>query len=492
MISPNLPQLAYSAQQVKENEAKVAALLGIDMYQLMQAAANSVFSVLNTYYPEAKRVLVIAGGGNNGGDGYLVAKQCLAHGIDTVVFAAKPVETLTGDAAKAAAEYCAANGAFVSAICGEFDVVVDALLGIGFSGVLSDEYQTIIATVNRLACDKIAVDLPSGIDATSGAVERCAVNANHTVTFIALKQGLLTGAAVDYIGKLHFAPLGMADAFCKTISSSVTVLQLAQLINHLPVRQPSSYKNQHGHVLLIGGDSGMGGAIRLASEACLRAGAGLVSVATHPTNVSAVLSGRYELMVQGVEKSAQLHQLIKKANCVVVGPGLGQSSWGQMIWQSLLSTELPESMVIDADGLNFMVQGTMPNATNVVITPHLGEAARLLGCEKRDIELNRFNAVLKLVDKYNVVSLLKGPGSIICDGNQYQINLSGTPSMASAGMGDVLSGIIGAFLASRLSAFDAASLGAAIHGLAGEQAQVGGKRGMLAADLFPFIRQLVE
>jgi NAD(P)H-hydrate epimerase len=284
----------------------------------------------------------------------------------------------------------------------------------------------------------------------------------------------------------------MADAFCKTISSSVTVLQLAQLINHLPVRQPSSYKNQHGHVLMIGGDSGMGGAIRLASEACLRAGAGLVSVATHPTNVSAVLSGRYELMVQGVEKSAQLHELIKKANCVVVGPGLGQSSWGQMIWQSLLSTALPESMVIDADGLNFMAQGNMPNATNVVITPHLGEAARLLGCEKRDIELNRFNAVLKLVDKYNVVSLLKGPGSIICDGNQYQINLSGTPSMASAGMGDVLSGIIGAFLASRLSAFDAASLGAAIHGLAGEQAQVGGKRGMLAADLFPFIRQLVE
>jgi hydroxyethylthiazole kinase-like uncharacterized protein yjeF len=368
MIKANLPQLAYSAQQVKENEAKVAASLNIDMYQLMHDAAASVFSVLQAEYPKAKQVLVIAGGGNNGGDGYLVAKLCLDKGINAIVFAAKPVAGLKGDAAKAAAEFIAANGKFVDSISTQYDLVIDALLGIGFAGALSEDYEAIINAVNQLKCPKIAVDVPSGLDATLGCVEKKAIVANHTVTFIALKQGLLTGAAPDYIGQLHFKGLAMAEAFCQQIPSRVQVKQYPELLKRLPPRLPSSYKNQYGHVLFIGGDDGMGGAIRLASEACLRAGAGLVSVATHPNNVTAVLSGRYELMVKGIETPVDLLNLIKKANCVVVGPGLGQSNWSEQVWQTVMQTTLPSNLVIDADGLNFLAKAHAPKATNVVIT----------------------------------------------------------------------------------------------------------------------------
>lgn len=497
----NLPHLAYSAQQVKQQESVVAQVENIPMYQLMQNAANAVFKQLCRLYSDAKSICIVAGGGNNAGDGYLVGKYALLAGIDVVVMALKSGDELTGDAERAYREFIAAGGdveQFDKAKLNDCSVIIDALLGIGFSGALSKPYQGVISTIND--CDKpvISVDLPSGLNATTGEVSVPTVNAAHTVTFIALKQGLLSGRAKHCVGKLHFVGLGLGDAFLKQVPSSVSHWGLSEQMAQLPSRQLDGYKNKYGHVLLIGGNQGMAGAIRLAGEACLRAGAGLVSVLTHHSHVSSVIAGRYEMMVHGYRainqcsdetdtKKAQ--DLIEKADVIVIGPGLGQDDWANELLALLEKVDKP--IVMDADALTLLAR-TPRSFNQLVITPHPAEAARLLQKLTNEIELNRFDSVKQLSQKYHCISVLKGPGTLISDGVNININRSGCVAMASAGMGDVLSGIIGALIGQGMSLYHATSLAVYIHGLAAEEAAQAGTRGLLASDLFPYIRKLVE
>ena len=486
-LTLNLPQFAYTAQQVKQYEGVVAAEQGVAMYRLMQDAATAVFDLLMLKYGDCDRVQIIAGGGNNGGDGFWVAHHALNAGLEVSVLAVKDPKLLKGDALSAYQDYIAAGGKIVDSLDASADVLVDALLGIGFSDELSPEYQNIIEKVNARCLPIISVDLPSGLNATSGAVSQNCIKADYTVTFIALKQGLLTGNAKHYVGELWFAGLGISSEFNETVTAAAKLIEPKQL--SLPARHTNTYKQKLGHVVLVGGDKTMPGAIRLAAEACLRAGAGLVSVITHPDNREIVLQGRYELMVHGIEHSEQVTDVLQKEDVCVVGPGLGMSKWSEMIWQQVAKVNLP--LVLDADGLNYFAQSSFSTA-NLVITPHTGEASRLLNVSSQEIELNRFLSVSELSKKYNSVAILKGAGTLVCHQNEVAINTSGSQSMASAGMGDCLSGIISAFIAQGMSCFNAAQLAVFIHGRAAQLAEEDGKRGLLASDLFPFIRKLVD
>ena len=487
----NLPQFAYSAQQVQKNEGQAAQMSGTTLSELMQRAGQAAFRFIQDHQAPQSRILILTGKGNNAGDGFVVARLCQQAGFNVTVWALFDPEQLQGDAQKA---YQAFKGEVVTndnaLALGDFNLIVDAVFGTGFRGELPANVAACFAKVNPLACERLALDVPSGVNATSATVAASSFVASATVTFIALKKGLLTGSAKRCVGRLYHAGLEVSESFKALVEPEVSFLNHTTLMAARPVRALDSYKNSHGHVLLIGGNRGMPGAIRLAAEAALRSGAGLVSVATHPDNVATVIQGRYELMVHGVSNTASLEPLLAKATVVVLGPGLGQDSWSQALFTQVLESDLP--MVIDADGLNLLAEHTA-RKTNWVLTPHLGEAKRLIANTEDAIdEQNRFQLAAAISAQYNAVSVLKGPGSLICQQSRVNINRSGCAAMASAGMGDVLSGIIGSLMAQGMEPFAATNLAVYIHGLAAELAARAGEKGLLAGDLFEHIRGILE
>ncbi len=264
----------------------------------------------------------------------------------------------------------------------------------------------------------------------------------------------------------------------------------ASALAHLPARASNAHKGQFGHVLLIGGDRGFGGSITLSAQAALRCGAGLVSLATRPEHVPAALTRLPEVMAVGVQSANQLMGLLAQASVVVVGPGLGQAPWGRSQLSAVAQAKMPQ--VWDADALNLLSNTDLALAQGSVLTPHPGEAARLLGISTQQVQADRPAAARALVKKYSVVCVLKGAGTLIAglQGELAQCN-HGHPAMATAGLGDVLAGVVGALLAQGMNAYEAACLAVWLHARAGEQqGQLG--RGLAASDLIPAIRQLLE
>ncbi len=501
----SLPQRAYNATQVLENEAQIAQTLPISMTALMEQAGLAVFNLLRSCYPRLSSLLVISGKGNNGGDGFVVARLAAELGIQVSVYLCCQPEQLKGDAKLAFERLVGAN---ISIIYQneltisrdflaehQFQLIIDAIFGIGFKGQLPQDIAELVTAVNDSGIDVLSVDLPSGLNASTGSVTNNAIIAQHTVTFIAIKQGLLTGQAAHYCGELHFAGLGLADNFQLAVDSDIYLQGgLNQSPNHLPklpVRSAVSHKGHIGQLLTVGGGQGMPGAIRLASEAALRAGAALVAVCCYPDNIAMVFNGRPELMLAHSE-SCRLAELaaFQKAKLLLCGPGLGQDQWAQQHFQQVMASDKP--CVLDADALRLLAQSPL-NKANWVLTPHPGEAAVLLGCSVVEVEQDRFAAVRQIAQQYGGICVLKGAGSLICDGQVVWVNTSGNSGMASGGMGDVLSGIIAALLMQMPNSIDAVRLAVYLHGLAADKvAQQTGKIGMLASDLFLFIQQLLN
>lgn len=274
------------------------------------------------------------------------------------------------------------------------------------------------------------------------------------------------------------------------MSNSTKTLNLTTLLKFLPKRLRNSQKGDFGHVLVIGGDHGMAGAPRMAGEAAARVGAGLISIATHPEHIDIISSERPELMAHGVKASKDLESLLKRATVIAIGPGLGQSTWSQQLFKKVLST--PQSKVVDADALNLLAKKSL-HRDDWILTPHPGEAARLLKCSTAKIQKNRINAANDLQKKYGGVIVLKGAGTIVIGPDQKPaICKAGNPGMASGGMGDVLTGVIAGLLAQGLTLKQAAELGVCLHATAGDLAAKEGKRGLLALDLMPYLRNLVN
>jgi ADP-dependent NAD(P)H-hydrate dehydratase / NAD(P)H-hydrate epimerase len=333
------------------------------------------------------------------------------------------------------------------------------------------------------------VDIPSGLCADTGRVLGVAVRAELTVTYIGLKLGLFTGDAADQVGELQFNDL-QADPQI-VAQSAVSAYRLnPDNLPRLAARVPSAHKGRFGHVLLIGGDRGFGGAILLSAQSALRSGAGMVSLATRSEHVPAALARVPEVMVLGVHSANQLMGPLGQASVLVVGPGLGKGAWGRSLLSAASNAPLPQ--VWDADALNLLSRGDVRLPKDCMITPHPGEAARLLGISTAEVQADRPAAAHALSKKYTATVILKGAGSLIAspDG-RLALCHQGHPAMASAGLGDVLAGLVGALLAQGMNAFDAACLAVWLHANAGEREGKTG-RGLAASDLIPAIRQLLE
>ncbi|MGH8370762.1 MAG: NAD(P)H-hydrate dehydratase, partial [Gammaproteobacteria bacterium] len=405
-----LPERLYSAAQVRELEA-IAVAHGVAEATLMQRAGLAAWQTLRRRWPEARRILILAGGGNNAGDGYVFAHCACEAGYQVTVLAFADVSHLVGAAAEARNKYLHDAGVeqrFDGRLPDTADVVVDALLGIGLDRPLTGPMRDAIECLRNSACPVLSLDIPTGLHADTGAIMGAAVHADVTITFIALKPGLLTSAGPRCCGEVLFDDLQIPAEWHANVPSRARRLSLRD--SHLPKRARDAHKGAAGHVLVIGGDHGMGGAVRLTAEAALRTGAGLVSVATRAAHVPALLAGLPEAMTHAVESDAGLNALLQHATVVAIGPGLGRDAWGKALFEKTLASRLP--LVVDADALNLLADAVRWRE-NWVLTPHPGEAARLLGEDTGYVQADRFQALDQLLERYAGTVVLKGAGSLV-------------------------------------------------------------------------------
>ncbi|GAB1261693.1 NAD(P)H-hydrate dehydratase [Aurantivibrio plasticivorans] len=500
MTASDLPVVAYTAAQVRELDRIAIEEFAVPGIVLMKRAGRAAFEQILAYWPKPEAITVFCGVGNNAGDGYIIAGLAAQQNFNVRVVTVAETDKLTGDA-RLAFEFAKQASVPIESFSDDtsldgFGVVVDALLGTGLNGEVRSRYQQAIELINRGQQPVLAVDIPSGLCADTGNVLGCSVVASVTVTFIGLKQGLLTGDAADYVGDVRFDSLSVPGDVYKSLVPAATRLSYNSLSTLLPPRARVSHKGHFGHVLVVGGNHGMGGAALMAAQAAARCGAGLISVATQPEHVSAFLARQPEIMVKPTETVADLVRLLSTASVVVVGPGLGRDEWAQHFLSAVIKSPLPT--VFDADGLNLIAEAPAllelaEEAKTIVLTPHPAEAARLLGVETQEINRDRFAAAAKLAANYKAAVVLKGAGSVVATTHALSVSDYGNPGMAGGGMGDVLSGVIGALLAQHLTAFEAAQLGTVVHGLAADRAaENGGERGLLATDLLPHLRQLLN
>jgi len=483
----------YYNKKIRQLE-QLAIANGVSEYSLMQTAGQAAFEKLRERWPQAANIVVCCGKGNNAGDGYVVASLAKEHGFAVTIFTLSPPSELQGaalEAAQAAQQLDITIETFDAEKPLAADVIVDALLGSGLQGDVREPFVSAIQAINASDSAVLSLDVPSGLDVDTGDILGSAVEANVTVTFIAGKPGLYTSKAPAYCGHIYWHDLNIPAELFSQITPDAQLIDWEQVQQVLPRRRKDAHKGNHGHVLVIGGDYGMGGAVRMAAEAALRVGAGLVSVATRPEHVPIVSCARPEIMCHQVSQSDDLEVLLAKATVVVIGPGLGKSEWAEALLATVLKHDHPK--VLDADSLNLLSEHPL-HRNDWVLTPHPGEAARLLDSNSQAIQDNRFKAATEIQQQYGGVTVLKGAGTIIQAPNHIpDICMAGNPGMATGGMGDVLSGVIAGLIAQGLALDVAASAGVMVHAKAADlAAKKDGERGLLACDLMEHLRQLVN
>ena len=479
----------HTGSQTRTFDRRAMDDFSIPGIRLMLRAGRAAFNALRARWPDARRLTVVCGAGNNGGDGYVVAGLARDAGLDVQLIEVADAAKLRGDAATArrfALERLGEAGAGDWPARGE--VIVDALLGTGARCAVREPYQAALDRINAAGKPVLAVDVPSGVNADTGGLHTAApVRAALTITFVAAKIGLVTGAAVDYVGDLIVDDIGVPEA--ARAAPGVAVLQGAGLAGL--ARRPNAHKGDFGRLLVVGGETDMGGAVALAGEAALRVGAGFVTVATRGANRSAILARRPELMVRAADAADGLEDVLESATAIAAGPGLGRGAWGAALLAQCLAAGKP--LVVDADGLNILAAKDGPGPADLppgaVLTPHPGEAARLLGKDSQWVQENRPDAATKLSRPAAIV-VLKGAGTLIADaGALRSICLLGNPGMATAGSGDVLTGVIGALLARGFAPVEAAELGVWLHARAGDEAAAARSSALVAGDVIEALRQ---
>ena len=487
----------YTASQVRDIELSYAKTDPAGTYPLMEKAGKAAFETLKSHWPEARKVLVLAGPGNNGGDGFIVARLATKQRFKTTLCNFCEPEKIKGDA-KIAYDSLPTTGLrrleWASVDLSEYDLVIDAMLGTGVKGTLRSPYDQVITKLNQSPVPVLAIDIPSGLEADTGNAANGAVEAELTVTFIGNKRGLYTGDAANYRGKVILASLGIPEQCFAHHEFNVIAENWRSLRKKIKPRKLSSHKGEHGHCVIVGGSQGMTGAALLASTAALRSGAGLTSALIESGAESLVASHPEVMAKNQVLPDDSCLALFEKATCLIIGPGLGQGERGSQ-WMSYLQRHGTEKFkVFDADALNWLSLNPDVDEKRI-LTPHPGEAGRLLGISSQEVNQDRFSAAQKIVDKYGGVCVLKGAGTIISDSRGINIVCPvGNPGMATGGMGDVLSGIIGSLIAQGHSLLEAASLGVCVHGEAADKAAGTSLRyrGLLASDLFKHLPVLLN
>ena len=495
-MDPDQPTFAdnrlYTAAQVRELDRCAIEDHGIPGLELMERAGRAVFDAIALEFPEKNRWMVVCGGGNNGGDGYIVARLASEAGIRCELFALKSPDELRGDAALAAENWLDSGGQVQVGPpdrMNHFDLYVDAMLGTGLDRPAEGDHARAIDALNQADAPVVAVDIPSGLNSDTGcAPGGLAIRADLTVTFIGQKRGLFTADGPDHAGRVVFAALEVPESIYQQNSDSGLLIR-ENLIGHFLKKRPrNSHKGHYGWLLGVGGDIGMSGALRLCGESALRSGVGKVTLMTHPFHAATLNIGCPELMVRSIHDTDDMDPFLSGADVIALGTGLGQTGWSRDMLTASLGFDGP--MVVDADALNLVasdpgLEKLNPNSHEVVITPHPAEAARLLGAESDAIQSDRVGAARELARSGNCIVVLKGCGTVIArpDGD-YAICPLGNPGMASGGTGDVLTGVIAAMLAQGLDAWAAAQVGVVAHAAAGDQAAAAiGERGLVASDL---------
>ncbi len=492
----SLSHSLYTAEQVRRLDAEAINNHRIPGIELMKRAGQAAFDAALKNWPalgQGGALQIFCGAGNNAGDGYIIAALARRRYIPVRVIALRDPELLRGDARKAW-EWFKELGGHHELWSSDIEVggtlLVDALLGTGLNGEVSGDYADVIELINQSGKPVLAVDIPSGLSADTGAELGIAVRADVTVTFIGLKQGLYTCTGPCCCGQVIFSRLKVPEGVYKSQKPSVTLLCEQELSTNVHPRKRDAHKGDHGHLLVVGGDHGMGGAALMTTEAAMRCGVGLVTLATRPEHVIASLVRRPEVMARGISEPEELLPLLDGKTAVVVGPGLGQDFWGKELLKVVLSSDIP--LLLDADALNLVSlhPELFSPRKKCVITPHPGEAGRLLKQSVAEISSDRFMAVKSMQVLCGGVAVLKGAGTLIQGAKKTSLCSAGNPGMGVAGMGDVLSGVIGGLMAQGHSPEVAASLGVWLHACAGDAcAQSGGERGIAATDLIPVIRQ---
>lgn len=460
--------------------------------ELMVMAGSAAFKTLKQLFPTVKKIGVYCGSGNNAGDGYVLARLAYQAGYFVVINQYKPVDQLPFVAQKAAFEALNVGVPchYMDDMIDDVDLIVDALLGIGLNGVVKEPILSAINQMNDSGLPVLAIDIPSGLNADTGAVMGSCVRATATITFISYKLGMMTLDGPDYCGKTILHHLKLENCL-RHISPTATLLEKSQVTSLLPKRIKNCHKKDFGHVLIIGGGYGMPGSIFLAAHAALRVGAGLVTIATQPDYAKQAVANLPEVMVYGIEQASDILPLLTKATVCVIGPGLGTDSWAQELFNRVITSQLP--MIIDASALRLLAKAPQYD-DNWILTPHPGEAASLLNCSTQDIQADRYEAVNQLQVKFGGNVVLKGVGSLIrTDEPATYLCKAGNPGMATAGMGDVLSGVIAGLCAQGLALADAIKLGVWLHASAADRAvHEEGERGLIASDVIACLRILLN
>ena len=488
-----LPINVFSVASVREFDRAAIQDQGIAGYTLMTRAGAAALKAARDRFPSASRWQIVCGAGNNAGDGYVVARLAANEGIVVSVLTLVDPEKLSGDAATAYQDFVA-EGGVVMPWSGELDdeaqLLVDGILGSGLEREVGGAFADAVAAINAHPANVLSLDIPTGIHGDSGKILGCAVVADLTTTFVGLKSGLFLDGGPAACGELIFDGLEIPEECSTGASPILRRIDDSVLRDLLPARPRAAHKGDFGHVLVIGGGRGMPGAARLCGEAALRAGAGRVSIATDPAHAAILTATRPELMSHGVADASDLEPLLGKADVIAFGPGLGRSAWAKSLFEIAAADSRPA--VWDADGLNWLAE-CPDSADSRVITPHPGEAGVLLDRSIADVQADRIAAVNALQERFGGVAVLKGAGSLVSAGNgPPSVCSSGNPGMASAGMGDVLTGIIAALLAQGLSIEQAAQVGVESHARAGDAAASRGERGLIASDLIAALRSVVN
>ena len=478
----------FTQDEMRRCESTICNVSKRSLDDLMRAAGQSAYVYLRRRYPNVKKVAIMCGKGMNGGDGIICAQHALDDGLEVDVFhidekIAKehgyiPLSTCPLHALQDTLQKC--------------EVVIDALLGTGLrKDPLPSIMKSSIKCINQSRKIVISLDIPSGLHADTGDICEEVVRANHTLCFLGLKRGLFTAKGPDVIGDVTCQSLE-EEKVVSSFSTSCILLDQIELKQKLIARSSFSHKGTYGSVLIIGGDEGYGGAVLLAAQAALRSGAGSVVVGTKKQHVAPLLARCPEVMAHSIDSFSDLEGLLQKRSCIAIGPGLGKGKWGQELMEACVQTDLP--LIVDADGLALLdSRWTQKRTNSTIVTPHIGEAARMLGTTSLDVNSDRFSAAKKLSHTYRAIVALKGKGTIIQANTDCYLSPYGNPTMATAGMGDVLTGTIAGIISQGYDSLFSVKLGVVTHGLAGDiVVKERGSGSMLASDILVHYSKLLS
>ena len=499
----------YTASETRKIDNLAIKEKGVSGYSLMQMAAEFTLDVILREFSPVEELIIFCSKGKNSGDGFLLGSFAKEFGLEVTIVMSNTSNVLKGVSRKAFEEMKDAKVKIISTKSVEKlkvsnkAVIVDALIGTGLKGNLRKNIKESILALNKLGVKLpvLSLDIPSGINPDTGDADDIAVYADITATFVAQKRGCFTSVGKKFSGEIVYSDLEIPKNLFSKITSTSYVVDYEDSISKVVYREQDAHKGHFGNVVIVGGDRGLGGAGLLSSRAAVYSGAGLTSLVTRPEHVSASLVSCPEVMVKGVDSGQDIEEHLVKPDVIAIGPGLGQSAWSeQMIQRVFWEAEKRDiSVIMDADALNLLTKLKLSSnlPKRLILTPHPGEAARLLNTSVAVIESNRFSAAAKIQKKFNATVVLKGSGTVICHksgGTQkWGICDSGNPGMATGGMGDVLTGIIAGLLAQGLTLKEAAEAGVDLHAKAADQASLEfGEAGLTSSDVINELKYLLK